>query len=117
MPLADEWTELLGKIMAQILSILALSTKQMTERRISELVDPGFFLLLTDYDSEKFFKKPGGRRGVGDVFSRLGSLTRDETLIAVAEILDVAFDVNGNVQDLKVSTEDIHGHVQAVKRT
>jgi len=46
MPLADEWTELLGKIMAQILSILALSTKQMTERRISELVDPGSMLLF-----------------------------------------------------------------------
>jgi hypothetical protein len=41
MPLANEWTELLGKIMAQILSILALSTKAMTEGRISELGDPG----------------------------------------------------------------------------
>ena len=35
-PLSDEWTELLGKIMAQILSILAYSTKAMTEKRISE---------------------------------------------------------------------------------
>jgi len=32
-------TELLGMIVAQILSVLALSTKAMTERRISELVD------------------------------------------------------------------------------
>ena len=46
MPLANEWTELLGKVMAQILSILALSTKAMTEGRISELVDPGCTLLL-----------------------------------------------------------------------
>jgi len=107
MPLANEWTELLGKIMAQILSILALSTKAMTEKRISELVDPGSMLLLTDYDSEKFFKKLGGRRDVDDAFSRLDALTRDETLIGVAEILDVAFDVNGNVKGLKVLTEDI----------
>jgi hypothetical protein len=46
MPLANEWTELLGKIMAQILSILALSTKAMSERRISELDDPGSTLLF-----------------------------------------------------------------------
>lgn len=38
-PLTSGLTELLGMIMAQILSILALSTKAMTERRISELID------------------------------------------------------------------------------
>ena len=70
---------------------------------------------MTDYDTEKFFKKLGGRRDVDDAFLRLDSLTRDETLIGVAEVLDVAFDVNGNVQGLKVLTEDIRDHVQAVK--
>jgi hypothetical protein len=34
-PLTPAMTELLGKIMAQVLSILALSTKEMQERRIS----------------------------------------------------------------------------------
>jgi len=34
-PLTNEFTELLGKIMAQILSILAISTKVMAQRRIS----------------------------------------------------------------------------------
>ena len=34
-PLTPEMTELLAKIMAQILSILALSTKTMKEGRIS----------------------------------------------------------------------------------
>ena len=38
-PLTNGLTELLGKIMAQILCILGLSTKVMTERRISELID------------------------------------------------------------------------------
>jgi hypothetical protein len=35
-PLTTAMTELLGKIMAQVLSILALSTKAMKERRISK---------------------------------------------------------------------------------
>jgi hypothetical protein len=38
MPLTDESRELLGKIIAQLLSILALSTKAMTDRKISEYV-------------------------------------------------------------------------------
>jgi hypothetical protein len=37
-PLTKDFMELLGKIMAQILSILAISTKAMTERRTSESV-------------------------------------------------------------------------------
>ena len=34
-PLTPAMTELLGKIMAQVLSVLALSTKEMQERQIS----------------------------------------------------------------------------------
>ena len=34
-PLTSEFTELLGKIMAQILSILAISTKAMAQRQTS----------------------------------------------------------------------------------
>ena len=37
MPLTDDLTEMLGKIVAQLLTVLALSTKAMTEKRISEL--------------------------------------------------------------------------------
>ena len=47
MPLTDALTELLGKIMAQLLSILALSTKAMTDRRISES-DHSLYLSLAD---------------------------------------------------------------------
>ena len=37
-PLAPEMMELLAKILAQVLSVLALSTKEMKERRISALI-------------------------------------------------------------------------------
>ena len=35
--LTPEMTELLGKILAQVLSVLALSTKEMKEKRLSVL--------------------------------------------------------------------------------
>jgi hypothetical protein len=37
-PLTPEMTELLAKILAQVLSVLALSTKEIEERRISMLI-------------------------------------------------------------------------------
>ena len=46
-PLTNELTELLGKVMAQILSILALSTKAMSDRRISESIRLQCFPWLT----------------------------------------------------------------------
>ena len=36
--LTNDLTELLGKIMAELLSILAISTKEMTDRKTSELI-------------------------------------------------------------------------------
>ena len=47
MSLTNESTELLGKIMAQLVLILALSTKAMTDKRISELTRSQYFLWLT----------------------------------------------------------------------
>ena len=41
-PLTSEMTELFGKIMAQILLILALSTKEMSQNRISEEISLRF---------------------------------------------------------------------------
>jgi hypothetical protein len=85
-PLTSGLTELLGMIMAQILSVFALSTKAMTEKRISALTN----LLcshLSDYDTETFLKIQVGR-GVEDALLRLDSLTKEESLMAVARNLE-----------------------------
>ena len=37
-PLTNDFTDLLGKIMAELLSILAISTKAMTDRKMSKLI-------------------------------------------------------------------------------
>ena len=74
-------------IMAQILSVLALSTKAMTERRISELID-SLCSFLADYDPETFLKTLVGRREVEDALLRLDSLTKEESLMAVARNLE-----------------------------
>ena len=128
MPLTNESTELLGKIMAQLVLILALSTKAMMDKRISELTRPLCFP-LADCDSEKILKKLVGKKEVEDALSQLDMLTKEESLMVVVRNLEIAHhvDVNvnatkvlteaidGNVKETKVLTEDINGNVQATK--
>jgi hypothetical protein len=54
MPLTDDLTELLGKIMAQLLIILALSTKAMADRRISESDHPQCLSFLLTIEQRRF---------------------------------------------------------------
>ena len=111
MPCENEWMELLGKIMAQILVIVGLSTKAMKEWRISQSIHAQC-LLLIDRTSEKFAKKLIGRKDVEDAFNRIDSLTKDETIMTVAKILEVAFDMDGNIQGLKALVEDANTQLQ-----
>jgi len=99
--------------MAQVLVILALSTKAMKEWRISQSIHAQFFLLI-DCDPEKFAKKLIGRKDIEDAFLRMDSLTKDETIMAVAKILEVAFDINGNIKGLQEVVESAHTHLQTM---
>jgi hypothetical protein len=109
MPLSMEFTELLGKIMAQILSILALSTKAMTERRMNVLID-AVCSFLAGYLSEKFLKWLMGKTDVeaaGAELLRLDFLTREESLMVAVRNLEVMHRVDGKVDAIKVLAEDI----------
>jgi hypothetical protein len=100
--------ELLGKIMAQVLSILALSTKAITGRRMSELIHVLSFF-SADYEPEKFLKRLIGKTDVEDALVRLDSLTKEERLMAMAKNFEV-------VHHVKALAEDIDGKVQVLER-
>ena len=112
-PLTNESRELLGKIMAQLLLILALSTKAMTDRRISELIRSRC-LFLADCGSENILKKLVGRTDVEDALSRLDMLTREESLMMVVRNLEVTHHVDGNVEATKLLVEDIDDNVKGI---
>jgi hypothetical protein len=88
--------ELLGKIMAQVITILALSTKEMKERQISESIHR-IYLFLADDEIEKFFKRLLGRTAVEDALLRLDTLTKEESLMTAARTLQLLHQVHGNV--------------------
>lgn len=121
MPLTNESTALLGKIMAQLLSILGLSTKAMTDRRISKSIPITILFSLTS-GIGKIFNKLVGRKDVEDALSRLDMLTKEESLMVVVRNLEVTYHVDGVVHDVddnvkatKVLAEDIDGNVKVTK--
>ena len=127
-PLTPEMTLLLGKIMAQVLSVLAVSTKEMKEKRISGSI-PSTFCFVTDYDTEKFMKRIAGRTDVDDALQRLDMLTKEENLMTAVRNLEVTHRVDANVMatqeltyrvDDKVTTieeiiHDVDGNVKETK--
>jgi hypothetical protein len=99
-PLTTAMVELLGKIMAQVLSILALSTKAMTEGRMSRSIhfDVPFF---ADYQTERFFKGLAGQKDIDDALLRLDTLTTEETVTTVARNLEVTHHVKELTNDIR----------------
>lgn len=98
--LSPEMMELLAKIMAQVLSVLALSTKVMKQKRISVSI-LSIHPVLADYDTEQIMKRLVGRRDVEDALQRLDTLTNAEGLMAAARTLEVVDHVDGEVTQIK----------------
>ncbi|KAH9967018.1 hypothetical protein BJV74DRAFT_968858 [Russula compacta] len=84
--------------MAQLLSILALSTKSMTERRI-----------------KKFLKRLVGKTEVEDALSRLDTLTKEESLMTVARTLEITHGVDSVVRDVDGNVKEIDHNVRTTK--
>ena len=99
-PLTPEITLLLGKIMAQILIVLAFSMKQIKERQISmsfHLV----FLLVVDCWTEKIMKRIVGKTDLEDALQRLDVLTKEEALMVAARNLELTRIIHDNVEVTK----------------
>jgi hypothetical protein len=108
-------TELLGKTMAQVLSILALATKEMSARRISEPIHR-IYIFLADDEVEKFFKRIIGRTDVEDALQRLDTLTKEETLMTAARNLEVTHHVDDNVAAVKEVTQGVRDDMKVVEK-
>jgi hypothetical protein len=94
--------EIIVKIMVEVLSTLALATKELKQGRSSEFVLADVAPALTQCDAEKFIKSLfGGERGAEAVLQRLDRLTQDEARTTAAETLKVVY---GLVQDLSEQT-------------
>jgi len=96
-------TSIVVKIMAELLSVLALATKQINQGRFSKYAVT-CTLHVAQCSTEKFAKKLLGDSDIEAVLQRLDRLTEDEARITVAETLGV---VHGLVGNMKVVMEGV----------
>ncbi|SRR5260221_142904 len=99
-PLTPDITLLLGKIMAQILIVLAFSTKQIKERRIS-MSFCLMSLFVVDPWTEKILKRIVGKTELEDALQRLDVLTKEEALMVAARNLELTRIIHDNVEVTK----------------
>jgi hypothetical protein len=82
-------TDLLVKIIVELISTLALATKQVKQGRFSEFVLVCYDGLLNG--TEKFMGKLRGEKDIEAAIQRLNRLTEDEGRAAAAQTLEVVY--------------------------
>jgi hypothetical protein len=94
-------TDIIVKIMVQLLSVLALATKQIAQKRFSKCTVT-YTLSVAQCTTGKFAKKLLGESEIEAVLQRLDRLTQEEARIAVVQTLGV---VHGLVDNVKMIVE------------
>ncbi|KAH9053265.1 hypothetical protein EDB87DRAFT_244349 [Lactarius vividus] len=83
-------TDELAKIMAEVLSILAIATKGMKEKRI-----------------KTFFKKVAGMNGLEDALQRFGELEQRELLTGIAQVSSDTNVLKDDAKETKADAKEI----------
>ena len=92
-------TEIIVKIMIELLSILAQARKQIKQGRLSERFLPAYTVTVPEPIAEQFAKKLLGDSEIENILRRLDRLTQDEARMMEAHILEV---VHGLMSNMKV---------------
>ena len=101
------------QIMVEVISILGITTKEIKEGRISRSFLVDIFVNLTFY-AEKFSKRLFGINRLNDAFQQLDKLTKEEALMAEAEILVIAARIDKNVEDIVEGVTEAGENMQVV---
>ncbi|KAI9432201.1 hypothetical protein H4582DRAFT_1821458, partial [Lactarius indigo] len=96
-PQTTAMTDIIVKIMVEVLSIFAIATKEIRQGR-----------------AKKFFKKLAGRRDINDGLQRLDRLTQEEARMATAQVLRLTQRVDDKVEDVNKGVQGVDGKVETV---
>ena len=96
-PPTPAMTEVLVKILTEILSVLALATKQINQGRFSKSILT-FVVDKVQVATEKFAKKLLGEREIEAVLERLDRLTVEESRTTATQTLNVVHSLVNNME-------------------
>ena len=112
-PLTPAMTDKMAKITVEILDILAIATKEINQSRTSEF-DLRFKFRGADIVAEKFLKRVIGRTDLEDGMKKLDKLTNEEVVMASAQLLKVAHNIDNNVMEVNEGVRRVDENVKAV---
>jgi hypothetical protein len=87
-PLTTSMTDIVVKLLVEVLSTLAIVTKQIKQGRLGEPVS-SLMWYLDLHNTEKFKKKTLGENEIEVILERLDRLTRDEARATGVQTLEV----------------------------
>jgi hypothetical protein len=107
-PFTPAMTYIIVQIMVEVLSVLALATKEIKRGRFSE---PHFLptCVISGHSTEKFVKKLLGESKIESVLQRLAQLTDEEARMAAALCLRDVNDLKSNMKVVMDGTQRSHG--------
>ena len=99
-PPTQAMTDMMVKIILEVLDILGTATKEMKQSRASK-VALQFSLLKAHGWSEKILKKVAGMTKLDDGLKRLDKMTNEEARMANAELMRIAHDIDTKVEGVE----------------
>ena len=108
-------TNMIVEIMVEVLNILALATKEVNRKQLSELMSHKFTILNSHFYSERYFRKLAGKTDLEDSLQRLDRLTQEEARMASTEQLKMAQNIDDRVAAVQGDVQATHGDVQFVR--
>jgi len=106
-------TDVMVKIMIEVITILGIVTKEVRQGRTSMSL---FFILFPKIDlrAERYLKSLVGRKDIESALQRLEKLTREEVRMAIAEALTISRDIDVIVKDVDKRLEGVDETVQDI---
>ena len=92
-------TEMILKILVEVLAILAIATRETKQGRQSESIHSNWSSRF-DVPLEKYMKKLVRKKDIEDALKRLDRLTQEEARLAAAEALKFTHDINDKAKVL-----------------
>jgi hypothetical protein len=92
-------SEIVVKIVGEVLAVLALATKQIKQGRLSKWTTT-YRAFLAEHIIKKFAKKLLGESDIEAVLQRLDRLTQEEARVTAANTLEVVHGLFNNLKEV-----------------
>ena len=111
---SEAMTDIIVKIMVEVLNVFAIATKEIKQGRTSEFPICVPRVGSSDRRPEKYLKKLLGKTDIEDALKRLDKLTQDEVRMATAQLLTLTHGVDNKVTRIDDEVNGVGGKVTRI---